>query len=174
MNLVEKAKAFAIAAHGDQMYGDDKPYSYHLGQVVGVLQRFGVDDETLLAAAWLHDTVEDTGTDAITIDNEFGMLVGDLVWAVTNEDGKNRAERHLKTYTKIAAIGVKAVLLKLADRIANVEQCVAEERQDGKSNILQMYQMEHPGFVAALRKDRADTEVRMWQWLEQLLSPSPI
>lgn len=176
MSLIEQAKAFAIDAHGIQKYAGDKPYSYHLGQVVGVLQRFGVDDEILLAAAWLHDTVEDTDTTAIEIDRSFGMLVGDLVWAVTNEPGKNRKERHQKTYVKITTIGPQAVLLKLADRIANLEQCAAEQRLTGQSKLLDMYRKEHEGFVQAIKtkSSPSDTETRMWHWLEQLVNPVAI
>jgi (p)ppGpp synthase/HD superfamily hydrolase len=163
-----RAEGFAADAHGDQKYGKDLPYTYHLRQVVGVLQRFGVADEDILVAAWLHDTVEDTDVEPWHIDLEFGQNVSDLVWAVTNEPGKNRAERHKNTYPKIARIP-GATLLKLADRIANVEQCLGELRRSGESKLLAMYQKEQEHFEAALRTGEGDTEERMWKWLRNLL-----
>lgn len=151
------AKEFAIKAHGEQKYGDF-PYATHLQAVVSVLDRFEVTHPNIIAAAWLHDVLEDTPTEWLDITENFGDDVADLVWAVTNEPGKNRKERMLKTYPKIRVFGPQAVTLKLADRIANVEHSIRH-----KTRHLEMYQREYPAFRYALyQPGECDA---MWQWL---------
>jgi len=158
---VEAAKAFATAVHKDQKYGEDKPYVDHLGHVAEVLSRFKFDSEDLQVAAWLHDTVEDTDATIEQITLTFGHNVADLVGRVTNEPGKNRKERHLKTYPKIQA-SVDATTLKLADRIANVEVSVEDS-----SPQLQMYRKEHAAFKSLLYKP--GPHEAMWRHLDFLI-----
>jgi guanosine-3',5'-bis(diphosphate) 3'-pyrophosphohydrolase len=157
---VEKAMAFAAERHGSQMYGRD-PYTRHLSDVAHVLRRFGHgDDENLVASAWLHDVVEDTATTVEEVAAEFGREVADMVFAVTNEPGKNRAERHAKTYPKIAGLN-RVTTLKLADRIANTEESIRSN-----SSLFGMYQKEWAGFREYLIRagDR-----RMWAHLDFLM-----
>jgi (p)ppGpp synthase/HD superfamily hydrolase len=73
----ERARAFAIAAHGNQRYGE-QPYEVHLAAVRQVLFDFGHGGE-LAIAAWLHDTVEDTDVTVEQIELEFGSAVAALV-----------------------------------------------------------------------------------------------
>lgn len=149
-----KSQEIRDRSHGDQTYGA-LPYRIHLEAVEDVLRRFGVSENSeggraLLAAAWLHDVVEDTYDDVAKgiedIKAEFGEDVAELVYAVTSEPGKNRRERATKTYPKIAANRL-AVLLKLADRIANVEHGLSSGRGQG---LVDMYRKEHAGFREAL------------------------
>lgn len=117
--IVEKARAFAIAAHGGQLYGD-RPYADHLAAVVQILRDHGYDDQsTWLAAGWLHDVIEDTPVILGDLENRFGGLVCAIVWACTGE-GKTRAERNASIYAKLRTAPV-AVPVKVADRIANIE-----------------------------------------------------
>src|SRR5271167_523341 len=111
---IKKAAEFAAEKHKDQTYGEGVAYTRHLNDVSNVLTRFNITDEYMHVAAWLHDVVEDTQTPISEVDAEFGLTVGSLVWAVTNESGKNRKERNEKTYVKIAGLDT-AVALKLAD-----------------------------------------------------------
>lgn len=148
-NLVERAKAFAIAAHGEQKYGD-KPYEVHLQAVADVVRRHNYG-ELLEACAWLHDVVEDCPTVSLKdIADTFGQEVAEIVWSVTDEPGKNRKERKAATYakTKESYYGVK---LKLCDRIANVEACIADENKQ----LFAMYFKEHEDFMVrlGLRRD---------------------
>lgn len=166
VQLLEKAMAFAQEAHKGQMYGKEKnvPYTAHTAMVERVLRRFGFTDEALLAAAWLHDTVEDTATTLDQIRAEFGDRVHDLVWAATNEPGRNRKERHALTYPKIVKVD-GAVNLKLADRIANVEFSISEG--DYGASFMKMYKSEYEGFKAALQP--AGGHPDMWKRLDELL-----
>lgn len=160
MRKTQRACKFAVKAHGNQKYGK-YPYSYHLSNVVVVLYRFSYHDEELLCAAWLHDVVEDTEVSLEAIQEEFGSGVSNLVGRVTNEEGRTRADRCKKTYPKISG-NENSIVLKLADRIANVEQGL----KSGHS-MLSRYQKEFPGFKEALHKENHAEE--LWLHLESLL-----
>jgi guanosine-3',5'-bis(diphosphate) 3'-pyrophosphohydrolase len=157
MNVQE----FAVKAHGQQMYGDE-PYIVHLIAVEKILIRFGHTDEPMLQAAWLHDVVEDTQTTLEDIKTQFGKTVADIVSSVTSESGINRKERNTKTYPKIAA-SRPGTILKLADRIANVEHSI-----NTQSPLLKMYRKEYADFQAAL--PHTDENQAMWAYLDRLLA----
>lgn len=167
----EQAREVAVRAHGDQRYGD-KPYEYHLRAVVDVLVRFGatLDDNAtapLLIAAWLHDTLEDAGLERSSLQEQFGVEVAELVWRVTDEPGATRKERKPATYRKMRESGL-AVVLKVADRIANVEAALESNR-----GLLRMYQREHDEFRSALRfGSRGMLADALWAHLERVLSVS--
>ncbi|MGX1804470.1 HD domain-containing protein [Nocardia sp. NPDC055321] len=156
------AVGFAVAAHGGQLYGG-LPYVMHLAAVRGVLRDFGIAGDVGVAA-WLHDVVEDTAVTVDEVRSGFGDGVAELVWAVTGV-GANRQARNADAYAKIGE-WPEAVVLKLADRIANVE---AGSRG---SSLWEMYRREHPAFKAALSVpsglvgDR-ETVTRMWARLDE-------
>ncbi|MEZ4317637.1 MAG: HD domain-containing protein [Myxococcota bacterium] len=152
----------ALAAHGEQRYGD-RPYVVHLVKVVENLHRFGVATPELEAAAWLHDTVEDTELTLDQVRAAFGDRVAELVHAVTTESGADRHERNARTYPKLAATP-GAVRLKLADRIANVEAS-----WEARNRKLFMYHEEYPAFREALRDDSDHVTRAMWAHLDALL-----
>lgn len=165
-----RAQRYATVVHGGQIYNDEVPYVDHLADVFAVIQRFGLDeDEQIATAAWLHDAIEDTRTSYNDIKARFGVDVAELVYAVTDERGRNRKERHDKTYPKIKAFGNKAVQLKLADRIANVEYGSAT---GGKQA---MYRAEQADFEAGIRlwEKEPEATTRMWNWLRQILGWEP-
>lgn len=174
---IDRARVLAIRVHGDQKYGS-RPYSYHLESVVKVLERFGLNSATaptIIIAAWLHDSIEDTPLTRDDIAAQFGRVVAELVWRVTNEDGKNRKARHLVTYPKIRA-DEAAVILKLADRIANVFE--SDLNFDGtvkNQKLLEMYRKEHGEFRAALYRmsDNAVT-IKMWEYIDGLISQTDV
>lgn len=156
---MQKARRFAQERHdatGQQYAGQS--HVTHLDDVVAVLDEFnvavadgtdpwdGVRSEVVRVAAFLHDVIEDTKTTLAEVLIEFGPGVAILVFAVTDEPGKNRAERHELTYPKIVALGEDGVNLKLADRLANVRASIREERAD----LVKMYKKEWPKFRDAL------------------------
>jgi len=147
--IVNYARDFAKKVHGAQTWTEGLPYVAHLDSVAEVLLHFAKkvdfiaeDFNTLVAAAYLHDVVEDTNVTITDIDKQFGLEIALLVNAVANEPGKNRKERHDRTYPKILNAGVKAVTLKFADRIANFEKCIQT-----KSDLIDMYQKEGGRFL---------------------------
>lgn len=162
--LERNAYEFARRAHGSQTYGSE-PYTVHLEAVAKVMERFGVTDHTLLAAAYLHDVLEDTNVTLEQLSQVFPESVVTPVWLVTEPKGKNRIERHAVTYPKIRSDS-RAILLKLADRIANFES-------GGKTD---MYINEYAGFKSALFDGNPNTEpgvyqptiLSMWKHLDNL------
>lgn len=160
-NLLNRAAAFAAKAHGHQEYAGGSFLENHLGRVVETLRQFGETDEIKLAAAWLHDTVEDTSVTVHDVRREFGDDVADLVWRLTDEQGENRHERHAKTHAKIRG-STAAVRIKLADRIANVEAALEQ-----RSDLYGMYRNEHVHFRADLYREGEWEE--MWRRLDSLL-----
>lgn len=153
-DLIARAQRFASERHATQTYGE-RPYTYHLRCVVGVLARFGVDDDELIAAAWLHDVIEDTDAAYEDVAAAHGERVAQIVWALTDGDGHTRAERKAHAYRKIRATPGAAVV-KVADRIANCEEA-------GK---LTMYRDEHPTFREVVAPD---TPAPMVRYLDGLL-----
>jgi len=164
-DLIGFARKFASVAHADagQTY-DGQPYEKHLQDVVEVLMRYGEYDKTMIAAGYLHDVVEDVSINLTTIEDLFGPKVSVLVGALTDEPGVNRKERKAKTYPKIKGTP-GAVKLKLADRIANIENGI---RLDDKRFFL-MYKKEHTEFESALRGDDP-LEKAMWDHLTMLFA----
>jgi len=161
-DLLERARRLALAAHGDQRYGK-QPYRVHLEHVEEVVRRFA-HDEVMLAAAWLHDTVEDTSLTTSEVEREVGPEVAAIVAAVTDEPGESRKARKAATLVKLAAAGAAARAVKLADRIANVEASIAH----GRGDLYAMYAGEHAAFRAALHvPGELDPQ---WAHLDRLLA----
>ncbi len=151
MDIISLAEKMALEAHKNDRYGD-KPYYEHLFEVKAQMEKIlelpsmlFFSQPIALAASMLHDSVEDTKLSVWTIESKLGKGVGQLVYSVTDCQGINRAERKKKTYPKIRSNGPLAVALKLADRIANV--------QEGKRNnigLVRMYEKEMSAFADAL------------------------
>jgi len=155
ITLVKEASYLAIAAHGTQTY-DGYPYYYHLEQVVDVLKEYGYTDDKFVISGYLHDTVEDTDVSYNDIHQKFGLDIAEIVYAVTDELGRNRLERKTKTLPKIAE-NLDAIIIKLADRIANL-------RNPKKKG---MYAKEYQVFKTLLYKpDHAES---MWSELDELV-----
>lgn len=160
------AEKLAENAHAGQKY-DDAAYVNHTRQVVGVLERFGIVDPVCICAGYCHDTIEDTTTSYNDIKAELGEEVAEVVFAVSSELGRDRKERNKRTYPKIKG-NLRATVVKLADRIANIEHGAA---RGGKTA---MYRAEYPDFKAAIYVDfgsDADAAIvaRMWAHLDQLM-----
>lgn len=121
---VNKAREFALKHHSTQKYGA-YPYEIHLGNVISILMRFGVfavnqDNYNILAAAWLHDILEDTPVTLPELEGVFGKEIAYTVYCVTDEEGQDRNERKAGMYKKLVT-SQDAIIIKLADRIANAE-----------------------------------------------------
>lgn len=162
------AMNFACLAHAGQNYGE-APYVRHLAHVESVLQRFSFPDFDLLSAAWLHDCIEDAGISWRTLDERFGEQIAMLVFAVTDGEGANRRERKAASYAKMVDLP-RSIILKLADRIANVESSMAND-----NGLMQMYRKEYQPFReklldASFANANCGTRVAsMWSYLSGLM-----
>lgn len=159
------ARTFAIAAHGNQKYGEH-PYVYHLDQVAGCLIEYGEYSELAQTVAYLHDVIEDTPITHKEIAEKFGDLVADCVSLLSDEPGVNRKERKAKTYHKLSLVTGPtelALLVKAADRLANVRACIADQ----ELRLFKIYQDEHPIFrAAAFRPHQCDF---LWEQLDKII-----
>lgn len=122
---------FAIKMHKGQKRQSGEPYIIHPLSVAGILVDWGMDIDTVLAGV-LHDTVEDTSTTLIDIENTFGRDVAFLVDGVTKVSKARSGMRDIDSYlpatkdnlTKLLiAVGqdVRVIIIKLADRLHNMQ-----------------------------------------------------
>ncbi|KAH3762058.1 adenosine kinase 2 [Pelomyxa schiedti] len=119
---VMKALAFATEKHKNQKrLASGEPYISHPVGVANVLTEAGVEDPTVLMAAFLHDTVEDTGTTPEEIEAEFGPAVREIVMEVTDNKSLPKRKRKELQIEHALHISNSAKLIKLADKIHNLE-----------------------------------------------------
>ena len=178
--LIKFARFYASTKHVGQLYNNALPYTQHLEEVEDEVRMWfpyfydqwwpftydsGWDidfvQEQLIVVAWLHDVVEDCRVDIKEIEELFGYGIAYIVNAVTNQPGKNRAERNAATYPKILQDS-RAVFIKLCDRLANVYRA---------GTFKEMYKKEYPDFRAALYiKGMFDV---LWQNLDRIMEYIP-
>ena len=97
------------------------PYINHPIELVNLLaNEAGIDDERVLIAAILHDTVEDTETTAQELVKRFGQEVADIVMEVTGVKSLAKDERKRLQVIRARSISRRAKLVKLADKTCNL------------------------------------------------------
>ncbi|MFM0323263.1 HD domain-containing protein [Caballeronia glebae] len=128
MNQLIRAVAFAADKHRKQRRkdADASPYINHPIALAQVLANEGdIDDEHVLIAAILHDTVEDTDTSHDELVRCFGAQVARIVAEVTDDKSLPKAERKRLQIEHAAHISHGAKLVKLADKICNLRDILA-------------------------------------------------
>lgn len=140
MEIVEKARVFATAAHAAaaqlRKYTNE-PYIVHPCEVAGIVSTVPHTHE-MLAAAWLHDVVEDTGVTLEVIRAEFGNEVADLVgWLtdVSRPEQGNRATRKAIDRAHSAMAPKDAQTIKLADLISNTRSIMEHDEKFAKTYL---------------------------------------
>jgi guanosine-3',5'-bis(diphosphate) 3'-pyrophosphohydrolase len=121
--LLFRALAFAAHKHRDQRRKDAEasPYINHPIALAEVLAgEGGIADAEVLAAALLHDTIEDTDTSLEELRREFGERIAAMVMEVTDDKALPKAERKRLQIVHAAEISPGAKLVKLADKICNL------------------------------------------------------
>jgi (p)ppGpp synthase/HD superfamily hydrolase len=121
-DIIFAAAAFAARAHRSQLRKDQAtPYVSHPVRVCLVVRQvFGFDDPALLAAALLHDTIEDTTTDCDDIIEQFGPTVAKWVAALSKDKRMPHNEREADYAAALTAADWQAKVLKLADLYDNL------------------------------------------------------
>jgi (p)ppGpp synthase/HD superfamily hydrolase len=143
MNVRDKALAFATAAHAAvnqvRKYTGD-PYIVHPAGVAKIVAGIGGTD-AMIAAALLHDTIEDTKVTRIDLENEFAQEVVDLVVWLSDvsklEDG-NRAVRKAIDRQHSADAPAAAQTIKVADLLSNFESITAYDPNFSKVYVKEM------------------------------------
>jgi guanosine-3',5'-bis(diphosphate) 3'-pyrophosphohydrolase len=158
-----RALAFAAHKHRDQRRKDAEasPYINHPIALAEVLAgEGGVADVEVLAAALLHDTIEDTATTADELRAEFGARLAGIVAEVTDDKSLPKEERKRLQIEHASAISHGAKLVKLADKICNLRdvadrppaQWGLERRQEyfeWAKRVIDGLRGAHPGLEAA-------------------------
>jgi GTP diphosphokinase / guanosine-3',5'-bis(diphosphate) 3'-diphosphatase len=145
--LLNRAYVYAMKAHGEQRRASGDPYFSHPLEVAAILTDLKLDDATI-AAALLHDTIEDTEATRAEIDSLFGRDIGTLVEGLTKlkkldlvtKEAK-QAENLRKLLLAIAA-DVRVLLVKLADRLHNMrtlKHMAPESRRRAAEETLDIY-----------------------------------
>lgn len=123
--VVNRAYYFAEQAHYGQRRRSGEPYVTHPLAVAGILADMHMDHQSL-AAAMLHDVIEDTGIEKSAIGNQFGTTVAELVDGVsklTQIEFQSLEEKQAENFQKMAlamARDIRVILVKLADRLHNM------------------------------------------------------
>jgi GTP diphosphokinase / guanosine-3',5'-bis(diphosphate) 3'-diphosphatase len=124
-DLLNRAYVYAMKAHGEQMRDSGDPYISHPLQVAAILAELKLDDATI-AAALLHDTIEDTDATRAEIDRVFGHDIGRLVEGLTKlkklelVSKEAKQAENLRKLLLAIADDVRVLLIKLADRLHNM------------------------------------------------------
>jgi guanosine-3',5'-bis(diphosphate) 3'-pyrophosphohydrolase len=131
--LILNAANFAADRHRRQRRKDAhaSPYINHPLALADILAREGaVEDAVVIAAALLHDTIEDTETTLEELEAGFGKRVAAIVAEVTDDKSLAKADRKRLQVIKASSKSTGAKLVKLADKIANLRDLVAAPPAD--------------------------------------------
>lgn len=159
--LSEKARDFAKFVHRNQVRKyTGEPYFKHLQEVVDILKDADIDDETALAVAYLHDTMEDQGItfDVLTVLFGEGVALG-VEWLSDMEKG-NRATRKALARERLARAPAVVQSIKVADLISNYPSI-----KEHDPAFFKVYREE----VAALSVVLTKADVVLWSKLRLLI-----
>lgn len=166
-SLEAQFKPWAINSHiqTNHLYDNDLPYSFHLKMVVNEVNhfldkskysyegsefsKFQTDrqySDILKCAAWGHDLIEDTRTSYSDIFDIAGKAVAEIIFALTNEKGKNRNERASDKYYEGIINTPGAAFIKFCDRIANVKYGIMASNE----RMVSLYKEENDHFVKSI------------------------
>lgn len=187
MNLFEKQN-WCIEQHKNTNHWYDQylPYEFHLRMVVQAYEDFKhllpenlltreesvyrntseTIDETHSAikhACWGHDLIEDTRVSYNDVKSKLGRNAAEIIYAVSNEKGKNRNERANDKYYEGIRNTPGAVFVKLCDRIAN-----AQYSKMTKSRMFEMYKKENDHFCHSLGYTPTHELLPMFEYLYNL------
>lgn len=154
----------------NHMYDTYLPYSFHLRMVSNVAKDYihllpkNLQVPAILAA-WGHDLIEDTRVSYNDVKKELGYDAAEIVYAVSNEKGKNRKERANEKYYKGICETPGATFVKLCDRIANVQYSkMTKSRQFG------MYKEENENFTNSLKNYTGGDLEELFNYLNSLFN----
>ncbi len=145
--LLNRAYVYAMKAHGEQRRASGDPYFSHPLEVAAILTDLKLDDATV-AAALLHDTIEDTEATRAEIDSLFGPDIGALVEGLTKlkrldlVTKEAKQAENLRKLLLAIADDVRVLLVKLADRLHNMRTLhfmPAEARRRNAEETLEIY-----------------------------------
>jgi (p)ppGpp synthase/HD superfamily hydrolase len=167
-NLIDLAMLFAIQAHQETNHTyAGKPYSVHLQLAFSFASKHieslptEINTDEVLAVVWVHDVIEDCRKTFSDVKKALGDSVAEIVFALTNENGKTRKERASEKYYEGIRKTPGAVFVNLCDQLANVQYS-----KDNRNSMLAVYKKEQADFKQQLWVDAYAT---MFEELDELL-----
>ena len=171
-DVIEKIKLSAHKLHEsvNQTYDDVLPYGYHLDMVVDAVYKYGhevcaceSDILPLFFGAYYHDSIEDarlTYNDVMEIASQYmneeqAFMATEIVYALTNDKGRTRAERAGEKYYKGIRETPYAPFAKLADRLANITYSTLHSNMRN-ARMKTIYSDELPHFLEAINPHNND------------------
>ncbi len=157
--------AHKLHDHVNQSYDKVHPYGIHLDMVADSLFRYGhevcaqeCDVLPLFFGAFFHDSIEDarqTYNSVMAIARQFmdddqAYLATEIVYALTNEKGRTRAERASEKYYQGIRDTAYAPFVKLADRLANISYSYSHNNRPN-ARMKSVYKSELPHFLASIK-----------------------
>jgi GTP pyrophosphokinase len=116
VDIVSKAYSFAKEAHKNQLDDDGLPYINHPQQVANIIKLVTADEDTI-AAAYLHDTIENCGVTPEILEAEFNHHIACSVMEVTHEGKKDNYGYYFPRLKS-----KETIIIKLADRLSNISR----------------------------------------------------
>lgn len=174
---IERIKQSAHELHRNvnQSYGEGLPYSYHLDMVVNNVREFGHmvcasenDVLPLMFGGYFHDSIEDARLTYNDVMHEARMLMTveqalmgtEIVYALTNDKGRTRAERAGEKYYKGIRETLYAPFVKMCDRMANITFTCSN--LDSNNNRMKLvYKEEVPHFLEAIDPHSDDPRLKV-------------
>jgi guanosine-3',5'-bis(diphosphate) 3'-pyrophosphohydrolase len=129
-SLILRAASFAADRHRDQRRRSNEEVAYvnHPFAVACVLcDEGGVDDDELLAAALLHDMLEETATTQAELRKAFGPRIAQIVAEVSDDKRLSTAQRKRYQVVHAADVSLEAQQIKLADKLCNLRDVIASD-----------------------------------------------
>lgn len=157
LRVDEKAQVFAYTSHYNVLqFYNTKLYYYHIDMVAKYAKKYSFllkgQSKYAIAMAYLHDTIEDCRLTYNDIKKVFGYKIAEGVYALTNDKGKNRAQRAGDAYYAGLKANELAHFVKICDRLANVEHSKATG-----SSMFYKYKKENELFYTKLYDPKFET-----------------
>ncbi len=165
-----RTAAHDLHASVNQTYGNDHPYGYHLDMVVDAVRTYGhyvcasADDVLpLFFGAYFHDSIEDarltyndvTATARHYMSDAQAFVAAEIVYALTNDKGRTRAERAGERYYQGIRATPYAPFVKMADRLANITYSCKHSDADN-NHMREVYRRELPHFLVSVAPAETD------------------
>lgn len=141
--MIKEAAAFAAKAHeGAVRKGSKIPYITHPLETA-VIVSLMTEDEEVIAAALLHDVIEDAGVTRQELEARFGSRVAHLVAEESEDKSLSWMERKAATLKKLETAGMESKILALGDKLSNL-RCTARDRMEVGEEIWQRFRQKDP------------------------------